>query len=217
MIVWLASYPRSGNTLFINVCRHVFGFAPYSIYETTPVYLSPEEFGKVHKSPEPYLVKTHAIPKDQFPAIYIVRDGRDVLVSYTWRLLEDEGKINVVATSPVFLNYLRNMIENDRKFSGWGPNVLSWINRSERPTIVKFEDLVKDPVNIVEHALIKMSFRPQRIPGVGLPPFAVFQSKNPHLYRQGKIGAWKTEMPPDLQELFWQHHGPVMQKLGYPR
>lgn len=32
MIVWLASYPRSGNTFLRVLFRHVFGIETYSVY-----------------------------------------------------------------------------------------------------------------------------------------------------------------------------------------
>ena len=36
----------------------------------------------VRRSPETYVIKTHEPPATNDPAIYIVRDGRSVIVSY---------------------------------------------------------------------------------------------------------------------------------------
>jgi hypothetical protein len=55
-----------------------------------------------------------------------------------------------------------------------------------------------------------------------LPAFEATRQTNPQLFRQGLVGfrpgvvgRWQTEMPPDLQDLFWARHGGMMRELGY--
>ena len=95
MIVWLASYPRSGNTFLRIVLRHVYGVATYSVYEdddpvarrkvgTDLVGYRPRPTDRtlMTDGPSVYFVKTHKRRKaDGFPAICLVRDGRDAVVS----------------------------------------------------------------------------------------------------------------------------------------
>src|SRR5262245_9850273 len=95
MIVWLASYPRSGNTFLRIVLHRVYGPPTYSIYDgDDPVAqrVGPELVGYRPKplrrselvaSDELFFVKTHKRRKaDDSPAIYLVRDGRDAVVSH---------------------------------------------------------------------------------------------------------------------------------------
>ncbi|RXJ67402.1 hypothetical protein CRV08_10765 [Halarcobacter ebronensis] len=102
MIIWIASYPRSGNTLVRTILKQVFNINSYdnefkisgqpwikkyeSIYEKyghiefegewKDIYL------KLKDSKEIFFVKTHLPPEDNSPAIYIVRDGRMSIISY---------------------------------------------------------------------------------------------------------------------------------------
>src|SRR6187401_788141 len=95
MIVWIASYPRSGNTFLRAVLHALYRVPTYSIYDDDdPVAqrVGPELVGYRRKpndralmadSSEVYLVKTHKRRKiDGYRAIYLVRDGRDAVVSH---------------------------------------------------------------------------------------------------------------------------------------
>src|SRR5690348_16713218 len=91
MITWLASYPRSGNTLLRAILREMFGVQSYSLYDDKNDFgnkpevaeavghvshgRTPEEFYRfAADSSEMYFVKTHEAPRDDSPAIYVVRD-----------------------------------------------------------------------------------------------------------------------------------------------
>src|SRR3954468_8987783 len=102
MLVWLASYPRSGNTLLRTIFRNAFGISTYSVYNENEARVfdaqgggvtemvghanlgsSPEAFlDQARRSEAPVLVKTHDRPVDAERAIYVVRDGRAACVSY---------------------------------------------------------------------------------------------------------------------------------------
>ncbi|HMJ91237.1 MAG TPA: hypothetical protein VK530_15560, partial [Candidatus Acidoferrum sp.] len=90
MIVWLASYPRSGNTFFRIVLHHVYNLKTFSVYndpelekigvaEVVGHETMPASLDELRSSSEVFFVKTHELPADKDPAIYIVRDGRDAL------------------------------------------------------------------------------------------------------------------------------------------
>ena len=101
MIVWLASYPRSGNTLLRTVFWQTMGLASYSdepgeaalntLTETalraTGKIILDRNWDVFYKealsSEKVYLIKTHRLPRDNQPAIYIVRDGRNSYLSYS--------------------------------------------------------------------------------------------------------------------------------------
>src|SRR5436305_11585019 len=98
MIVWLASYPRSGNSLLRSMLWHVWGIGSYSFYgdagDITDLSIGRkighlslgrpfmQAYRRISESQRMYFVKTHEIPIDSAKAIYIVRDGRAASRSY---------------------------------------------------------------------------------------------------------------------------------------
>ena len=103
MIVWLASYPRSGNTVLRTVLRQTMGLCSLPertewerfMQAATPPSAVDQVFGEIHpeqtwsqfydvakSSREVHLVKTHEPPMDDQPAIYVVRNGRKAIYSY---------------------------------------------------------------------------------------------------------------------------------------
>src|ERR1700749_4593844 len=100
MITWLASYPRSGNTFFRILLKNLFGFESHTVYSMANARPEIEadiprmiriigqppsecsiEF--LHRDSDNHFVKTHDLPgEDTNPAIVLIRDGRDAVVSY---------------------------------------------------------------------------------------------------------------------------------------
>jgi hypothetical protein len=121
MIVWLASYPRSGNTYFRILIHHLYGLKTYSIYddlllekldgtaETIGHERLPGDLEDLEQSESVYIVKTHNLPGDDRPAIQIVRDGRDALVSYTKFIQSFENPY-------AFMGRVRRTL---KKWTGW--------------------------------------------------------------------------------------------------
>src|SRR5262245_33348568 len=137
MIVWLASYPRSGNTFLRIVLERVYGVRSSVIYDTDGVaerlgaaFVGAGErvdLGAARRSGEVHFIKTHRRRDERVQeddrAICLVRDGRDALVSYARMLSEDEPE--------AFEEKLRELIDapDGRGTGRWGANVLSWLER----------------------------------------------------------------------------------------
>jgi len=167
---------------------------------------------------ERHIVKTHELPAgDSYPAICLVRDGRDSLVSYARFILSFETDDNAPKDEQAFRNTLYNLIAYNQSFGGWGPNVSRWMQR-ERTAIIKFEDLLQNSLEELQRTLDAVGYYPpKRMTAAAPPTFAELHKLIPQFFRRGIIGAWRTEMPDDLHELFWQRHGSVMLELGYQR
>lgn len=225
-MIWLASFPRSGNTFFRNILYEVYGLES-STFHTETSY-------PVDKNYSDYpLVKTHLIPdqlipKDSsIPAIYLVRDGRDALCS------EAHHTKDFVHPHSHFLENLKTAIiaEKGSFFGGWSRNVLEWMERAE--IVIRFEDLIRRPLECVER-IRRFVDLPE--PDINkLPTFEALKYGVPKYgagrdllltevekrrtarkwFRRGKIGAWKDEMPEELLDLFWSLHGEVMEMMGY--
>lgn len=209
MITWLASYPRSGNTLYRMFLYHLWDIPTYSIYndrditkmgagDTVGHRQMTQPLGHYRKSDEMFYVKTHNLPSDHAPAVYIVRDVRDVMVSYAHYRQDMERCLDDFDT------ILRRLITGDR-WGGWSEHITRWTDRSQTLLTVKYEDLVERPEAVFPEAKGKV------------PDFDHLHDKWPQFFRKGKTGGWKGEMKPSIERLCWEHHGEVMEKLGYER
>jgi hypothetical protein len=230
MIVWLASFPRSGNTMARILLHRVYGHLSYSLYEERPGEGGRENIASVMGSAgqvagpdldelrrrvEPCFVKTHELPSDDAPALCLVRDGRDALVSYAHFVRNYEPAMGQRYS---FEEALRILTESRDHFGGWSANVRAWRARSAGgPTVwLRYEDLVSEPLGQLEAAMRRVGVE---IQPTGAPPvtFDDLHRRWPEFFRTGRPGAWRQEMSEELHELFWVHHHEPMHWFGYRR
>jgi hypothetical protein len=225
MIVWLASYPRSGNTFLRIALNRLNGVQTSTVYDTDGVAgrLGSELIGAEHRpadcdvlraSAAPHFIKTHRQRDErihaQDRAICLVRDGRDALVSYARLQGEQDG---------AFEHHLRAAIEatGPRGTGGWGANVLSWLQApSANHAVLRYEDLIRQPAIAVQITLEQLSLHLSTTSDP-VPTFAELVQVDPKFFRKGVSGVWQTEMPPDLLDLFWSRpdNRAAMNLLGY--
>ena len=102
----------------------------------------------------------------------------------------------------------------DHRFGDWSMNVTAWHERDGRTAVVRFEDLIRDPIGQVATALAELDL-PLEETKEAMPSFKSLQTRWPGFFRRGRIGSWRNEMPEDIHEQFWQRHGNAMRVLGY--
>ena len=161
-------------------------------------------------------VKTHGLPgPDNFPAVYIVRDGRDALVSYAHFALTYTFNIPPAEiTTDQVRQSIRNLITEERSAYGtWAQNVRAWFSRPNTQT-VKFEELVARPEEIADEIVAKLGLKLSPITE-GVPTFDELNAVNPRFFRQGKRGGWRDVFTPELIDLFWKHSRDAMELAGY--
>ncbi|MEM8584903.1 MAG: sulfotransferase domain-containing protein, partial [Bacteroidota bacterium] len=142
-MIWLASFPRSGNTFFRNVLYEVYGLSS-STYHKDPQRVHDPDFASAP------VVKTHLLPAQlpeslqDKPSVYIVRDGRDSLVSIA------HHRKDIVAPGTDFYNNVieATLAQGRSFFGGWSENVNQWTAKAD--VIIRFEDLIRDPIREVE-------------------------------------------------------------------
>lgn len=226
-MIWLASFPRSGNTFFRNVLYEVYGLESSTWHLESNYPLEPE----YDRFP---VVKTHLLPHQLKPSnpnikkVYIVRDGRDALVS-----MAHHRKDIVEPGTDFYVNLLEAILAMEGSFfGGWSENVKQWVACAD--VVIRFEDLIADPIREVEK-LREIMDLPQPNPEK-LPTFKSLKFGKPHYgsgkkllgedeaanmakvnFRKGKAGGWREEMPPELEQLFWELHHEQMEVLGYYR
>jgi hypothetical protein len=157
-IIWIASYPKSGNTwVRFMLCNLLYGLQDSA---ATLAALIPD----IHEAPPgaiawggTRLVKTHFMFSDQHPlaartaaAIYILRRPEDVLMSNFHYQQRSAGTMSDAAT---FERYVDEFILNrgDPRWKqlgmgDWTENVQSWLGvRHPFPVLgIKYEDLAND-------------------------------------------------------------------------
>jgi hypothetical protein len=217
-MIWLASYPRSGNTFIRNILFQVYGLES-SVHHNLPDRKSPEDF---HRYP---VVKTHLPPHElptghqDEPSVYIIRDGRDAIVSEAWHRKNFKN-----SKSKVKLNMLEAIFAAEGShFGGWSSNVAAWVKKAD--VVLRFEDLIADPLAEVQkigRVLQLPAAKPENLPTfeqqkTGTPKYgrANDLGHNEQFFRSGKRGNWQEEMPEWVHQIFWRYHGEVMEALGY--
>jgi hypothetical protein len=215
MIAWIASYPRSGNHFFRTLLNRLYGI------ETLQPGLLTTELDRwladTAASSQWHYYKTHDLPRgDGQPAFYLLRDGRDALVSYAWFVLQVQQKREAEEITPVeFRQTLKELIRGDHaQYGNWSSNVRAW-GRQPNTVLVRYEDLVRSPREVVERAVAALGLSLRTRPDAVIPTFEQMRSQRPKMVRRGKVGSWEDEFPPELLPLFWERHAAVMHEFGY--
>jgi hypothetical protein len=219
--VWIASYPRSGNTFLRIILRNMFGLPSYSIY-----YVE----GDTHGDPSaealeegaPLLprnwrerlnagsgtvyvpIKTHGPPLDEAPTIFIARDGRAAIHSY----FHYHKKFSFEQPS------LTEIIAGACQFGSWSDHYRMWQPKTRPNTLlVRYEELVGKPEEIVARLAEFLKLEPQH---ASLPQFEELQKKLPAFFRRGQNTDYLNEWAPAQMALFNQLHAVAMEELGFP-
>ncbi|MEZ5558732.1 MAG: sulfotransferase domain-containing protein [Pseudomonadales bacterium] len=222
MLVWLASYPRSGNTFVRVLLHHAFGLDTYSIYND-PVDIAadagtsnlvghrmlPEgaSVESLRSRPEVCVVKTHDHPPDNDdPAIYVIRDGRECAVSYA-HYRQDYNDLADLQ------NTLEDVVLGRVPFGSWGQHVTAWSPGSRANTLLlRFEALIADPQSHVEQIADFLGRTPNT---ETLPTFTDLQGVNRRFFRKGNVDSWRSELSDELQILFWLKNGDQLLEFEY--
>ena len=185
MIIWLASYPKSGNTwirsflctyLFLDidkenfsfdVLRHIpsfpskklfnaHGLDPKNIQEVAETWIKVQRkinlnkkinFLKTHNASGNYNKHYFTDKNNTLGAIYIVRDPRDVLVSYSRYIKKNIRETLKLISSDNHIGFLEDHEGVEGEIRGsWSQHYNSWKNFNIKETIIiKYEDLIEDP------------------------------------------------------------------------
>jgi hypothetical protein len=218
-VTWLASYPRSGNTLLRIILNRCFGVSSQTIYDD-------KEFSKaairgavgheaIGDDPSGFLadarlggrrlyVKTHELPKlDENPTIYVLRDGRSAVVShahYTRKILCQDVSVTDIIGGKLGVS--------------WSQHVNAWL-RAVRPNLlmVRYEDLAvgKEDTLMAISAFIR---RPM-IHAYDIT-FDRLHALDPLFFRRGSDEANICELDGEAGQMFERLHGSTLRAFGYP-
>ena len=266
MIIWIASYPKSGNTwvrLFLEKYYECLGkkFTTYTFPKIEDLIKLKVDFknfielaknwenlqNSINLDSKTKFLKTHnalctinghkfTSKNNSLGAIYIVRDPRDVLVSYSNHLGQSEEKV------------LRGMLDPQNGELGehegfewkksimgkWSDHYNSWKNfGKDNFIIIKYEKLKQNPeeeffkiINLLNHlceikvdkfailtAIKETSFEKLK----KKEELSGFQeaTENGPFFRKGIVGDWKNSLNKETVDQIEKKFEKEMKELGY--
>ena len=273
MIIWIASYPKSGNTWvrsflssYIFNQGKEFNFEDLKKIRSFPsdeeINFLKQKFGNykfthmaenwdffqkgIIKKNKYTFLKTHNalcnVKGNDFTnldntlgLIYLIRDPRDVLISYSSHL-----NLDLKTTSKLMTNL--NIMEKTPDFfdrtllSSWSNHYNSWKHFPGNKIIIKYEDLIDNPkstfltilkflnkimdVQINEDLISKtinlVAFKElkklEKIKGF---PENRSLNNNHIFFKEGTKNQWKEKLPKELQFLMIDYFKNEMQENGY--
>lgn len=207
-VIWLASYPRSGNTLLRTVLRHCFRLKSGSVYprdlggraelERYVGHIEHSHTGEVRfPAGAPHLLKTHEPPPDAARAIYVVRDARPASVSL-WHFYR--GGLS-----------LADVVEGRHRFGTWSAHLEAW-RPWERPgtLFLRYEDLAGNLAAVLPPLAAFLGREPVK---QAIPPRADLAGVDGQWVRPPSD--WRAELPPDLLARCNEINGDLLRRLGY--
>ncbi len=276
-IVWLASYPKSGNTwmrVLIANClsdkdepidiNRINLNSPYPIRKDfleeesfiDPDLLSLDETNLVRSCVmENFVqrcgtvncVKIHdkrdvgadGAPffgrGDAWSALYMVRDPRDVAVSWAFHNNTTFDRAISMLNDPKLTigksrNNRREFVE--QRIGDWSAHLASWIDQSDLSVhLLRYEDLRADPVGAFGAAVafIGLDVGPERVErAVRFADFNElrrqerqsgfkerFPSSTAPFFRSGRIGAWTEVLTKAQSDAVVAAHRQMMERFGY--
>jgi len=236
--VFIVSYPRSGNTwMRFLVGNLVYPEEPITFsnleQKVPDIYQNSEWF--LTRMPDPRVLKSHEVLDPRYGAvIYLVRDPREVCVSYyhyhlKYRKIEDGYPID---------EFTQRFVSGDLDPHGpWGDHVGSWLEAElgpERFKLIRYEDLAaKTYSTTVEVALfLGIGASPTRLQTIieqsSFSSLHALETQQAHLWkmtkrsrkdipfiRAGQIESWKDQLPIDSAKLIEAEWPQQMRQLGY--
>ena len=183
---------------------------------------------------KPRFIQSHfPFSPEYHKVVYLVRDGRDVAVSFYFHLLKHWR----LKKDTLFADYLTKFNQGSLGISGsWGDHVLTWLDNAPSEFIlVRYEDIHADASRELTRVLefAGLSVCQQAVnSAVEASNFGRMQSLEKNQYqlsqsnlatsdpsiqfvRKGEIGDWQNYFTDELLSEFINKQGKALQRLGY--
>ena len=279
-ILWIASYPKSGNTwmraiisslFFTNQGKFSFEYLKYiSTYEYDKRFdfikkLNKNDYNNLSKleiiskywvdsqnnieiDGDFHFLKTHhacikfnnypfTTPLNTLGLIYLVRDPRDIAISYSKHLgFSIDKTISIMIKKNATASYNGERADELRIYqSRWDVHIESWEKLNVPTFIIRYEDLLNDTKNtlyeLVKFFEINFQFKFNNINNkveniFHSTSFDIFQkhekkynfreaSKNSRFFRKGVAGQWENNLTANQLNIIESNFKDMMKKYNY--
>lgn len=225
--IFLVSFPKSGNTWMRFWLANLLRPEQLEITFRTVNALVPPVIALPNLKnplPDPRFIKSHAPFQSQYPrVIYILRDGRDAMLSYYYY---QRAKLPLGTTIADFLAQTPWPCR-------WADHVASWLNAelpADRFLLLRYEELQKEPAiqlqRLIQFADLTVS--PTRLQqALERSSFqAMRQNEQKHggprghnpeggFMRQGQNGSWQQQFGMAEKEIVKKEMNQMLIRLGY--
>ncbi len=227
MIIWLSSYPRSGNTFLRTLLKSCLEQDTYSIYNDNDIGGDPGlseitghrvlecAFGSpcfnlepLRSSNEIFFLKTHEVdrslvePGDK--VIYIIRNGYAATFSFQ-KYLKEYDYQNIT--------FLELILGIDFPGGSWSDHVSGWMEEEYSDTLLlRFEEVTEQPKIAIDQIA---KFSGLNVIEYRIPEFDELQNLNPRFFRKGKREDFKGNISKEENLYFWVMNVHEMQAYNY--
>jgi estrone sulfotransferase len=219
--VFLASYPRSGNTMLRFMLGEALSGVPSNFDQIQRIV---PEIG-VHGEAYPLvpgggrLIKTHELYQSKYRrAIYIVRDVRDVMLSSFAR--EIALDVLHIRTLDAYVRpFMRGKMT---RFGSWQKHVDGWMNsplaKSGDLLVVRFEEMRKDlelaviRAVVLNNSLAKMRDKEDQARTLPKSP-----GEEGRWVGKGAVHGWRQKLTEPQLQIIDEFAGDMLDRLGYAR
>jgi len=232
--ILLASYPKSGNTWMKHLLVYLLTDAEHGFHgNDDPMIPSIGSDTRTSlRCGAARILKTHEPFRNSYrKAIYLVRDGRDVVISNYW--YQQRQLRTQLDFETFFTDFLKGHAD---QYGSWHEHVRSWVsggrNNDTELLIVRYEDLLSDgvreltnvcqflsldvPHNTLERAVEANSFSAMKKREQATQRTKDIEEETGIAFvRKGTAGQWREHFSSEQLKRFEQVAGDVLQDLGY--
>ena len=220
-----SGYLDDGETLALRAAFHVArfgGMSPSPIVKVHDKCLRVSNDGCLHPP-----AATHA-------AIYLIRDPRDVAISWAAFMARPiDWAIAFLSDPQAQVGQLRHRTSTTvpEYLGSWSDHVASWVDEAPYPvTVVRYEDMLREPALCLGDMLNAAGYRvaPATLERAvaasrfdrlaALEREAGFRDRPvsaERFFRSGRSQAWRAVLSPEQADAIAQAHGPMMRRFGY--
>jgi hypothetical protein len=225
--IFVVGFPKSGNTWVQYLLAGLLcGLDAKRCSDVLIQEIVPDIYDRAgyRRHTQPMFFKSHDLPRPDYRrVIYLLRDGRDAMVSYFHHY-------NALFPGMDFATLVRTAPDLPAR---WHEHVEAWLANPHGAEllIVKYEELLRDPVaqlrrictfaNIeaddarLVHASNAASFANMKLREKRLGWDHPTWPKDKAFVRRGTVGSYHDEMPPEILALFHVEAGATLLKSGY--
>lgn len=237
---YVVSYPRSGNTwtrfLIANLV-HPDKEVSFANIEKLVPDTSSQSNRALKATPRPRIIKTHEYFDHRYPKIiYIVRDPRDVALSY----YDFQRKYMQIDDAYPIEQYVDDFVNGKLISIGWGTwgeNVASWLytrGKQKNFLLMRYEDMIKDTesdlariaeflgispdANCLQRAIERSSAdRMRALEKLEEHKWVATKNRRKDIpfVRVAQSGGWRTALPLPCVQQIENAWGDLMTSLGY--